>query len=908
MSHRVWVVALASGLGVGAGTVRSWADGCAPRVTIASPAGSGDDFGRGLAAIGDINGDGWTDFAIGAPEDSEGGPHAGAVYLFSGFDGSLIRKIVGDESSLAGWSLAPAGDVNGDGVPDVLVGSPGFQPTTTNANTQPYKFLPLVKALTSQRVDFACVAGDSNHFFDRYGFDGGMQQALAERLPMYATPVHSPNENYGQVLARWGSFIVNSTGGPVGLLHMAPPFFLSQWDMTAHLSEIAGLNRFAYWDETRTLAPLAVFGFQVNAGNPIDLSGPLAFHITRGGFAGVEGYIAPEVHLADPPYTHIAYFNGISTLSFTGDKMVIDRRDLPPDPTRVGPLIFRLSIAEGIPMRGPAFVTWLRLENTARPTGFSFSTMWAVGGKSARDAAQFAMNTPISSLTHFFEQMRHLQGPDKKIVIFMNEGGNDRVDPRLSYHEVGYSNTPAGFRDNMTTVRNRILEVWNANGWPQEELYFMMLGYHVLSDFPPALLEDKLREMRQVCRDLAAEWPRSTCIDMSAFMTAQEATERGWYYDVSHAHLSALGFKELSQRIVNAMFTDVARPGTARVHSGADGSVLLTLAPEIVNQHGDELGFAVASGGDMNGDGVGDFIVGAPSRFNDLLPGRAYLCSGADGSLIRTLSAADGRDRFGFAVCVPGDVDGDGRADVAVTNTDDRGLGVKIGSASVWSSATGERRWRAGGGQGGDDFGAGIAAAGDLNGDAIPDVVVGIPGKPRSGPDFGGVRLLGGANGTFIGSIDGEASGDRFGAGIAAVGDVDGDSRSDIVIGAPGVDSIFSNGGLARVNKGSAPIVLARIHGRAAAAALGSSLAAAGVTPTGRREFLALNAGAVEVLEATGQCCTADFTGDRRADFSDYLEFLNLFEAADTKADLNADGIVDFVDYLEFLVRYEIGC
>ncbi|MCC6675772.1 MAG: PQQ-dependent sugar dehydrogenase [Phycisphaerales bacterium] len=54
--------------------------------------------------------------------------------------------------------------------------------------------------------------------------------------------------------------------------------------------------------------------------------------------------------------------------------------------------------------------------------------------------------------------------------------------------------------------------------------------------------------------------------------------------------------------------------------------------------------------------------------------------------------------------------------------------------------------------------------------------------------------------------------------------------------------------------------------------------------------------------------CKADYNGDGLVDFSDYLDFLNLYDAGDDLADLNCDGQVDFADYLDFLNRYEAGC
>jgi len=54
--------------------------------------------------------------------------------------------------------------------------------------------------------------------------------------------------------------------------------------------------------------------------------------------------------------------------------------------------------------------------------------------------------------------------------------------------------------------------------------------------------------------------------------------------------------------------------------------------------------------------------------------------------------------------------------------------------------------------------------------------------------------------------------------------------------------------------------------------------------------------------------CIADFTCDGLADFADYLEFLNRYDAGDARADLNGDGLIDFADYLEFLNLYAAGC
>src|SRR5688572_4804708 len=80
-------------------------------------------LGSCAAEIGDTDGDSYPDFAISAYRDSTNGTNAGAVFLFSGQDGSLLHTFAGEQDWEFGLSLAGAGDVDADGVPDLLAGS-----------------------------------------------------------------------------------------------------------------------------------------------------------------------------------------------------------------------------------------------------------------------------------------------------------------------------------------------------------------------------------------------------------------------------------------------------------------------------------------------------------------------------------------------------------------------------------------------------------------------------------------------------------------------------------------------------------------------------------------------------------------------------------------------------------------
>ena len=270
--------------------------------------------------------------------------------------------------------------------------------------------------------------------------------------------------------------------------------------------------------------------------------------------------------------------------------------------------------------------------------------------------------------------------------------------------------------------------------------------------------------------------------------TPQKTTGFGWSVagigDVNGDRVPDVVVSANGKRIGDS---DSYYPGRVFVFSGANGALLRTLNNP-TPQGLVTFGGSVAGVGDVNRDGVPDVLVGDPSQ------GRAFVFNGTNGQQLYTLDnpTSQAFTAFGGSVAGVGDVNGDGVPDLLVgASWQDVGGNYAHGRAFVFSGATGDllhtldhpmpQEYA--------QFGDAVAGIEDVNNDSVPDLLVGASFFDIADDvDQGQVLIFSGADGSLLRTIDdptAQASTPSFGHSVAGVGDVNGDGVPDVLVGAP---------------------------------------------------------------------------------------------------------------------------
>jgi hypothetical protein len=254
--------------------------------------------------------------------------------------------------------------------------------------------------------------------------------------------------------------------------------------------------------------------------------------------------------------------------------------------------------------------------------------------------------------------------------------------------------------------------------------------------------------------------------------------------------------------------------------NGIDNAVYTTIYGPAA---GTKLGSSLATS-DVNGDGYADIIAGAGGSSNG--QGSIHIWHGSSmGIPTNTLSnfqlnSNTANASFGASVSDAGDVNGDGFGDIITgapgITSDQSNEGVAkvfYGSASGCTSASYTTIQAD---QAEAAFGTSVAGAGDVNGDGYDDVIVGAPYYDDAVANGGGIWVFHGShnglNSVSSFSLKGLQVEEHFGQAVGGGGDLNGDGYGDVVVGTPSLDqsgitnggqvyAYFGNNGLTNKNK-----------------------------------------------------------------------------------------------------------
>jgi hypothetical protein len=265
--------------------------------------------------------------------------------------------------------------------------------------------------------------------------------------------------------------------------------------------------------------------------------------------------------------------------------------------------------------------------------------------------------------------------------------------------------------------------------------------------------------------------------------------------------------------VASGAWASDAERGRVHLYFGSDTGVADAPDLTVSGEPGARLGYSVAFAGDVNADGFADLLVGAPAHPDGA---RAYLFHGgpraslgaalAAGDAAETLRAPTAGTSFGFEVAGAGDVDGDGRSDFLVGAYADGGAATPEATAWLYRAAgtaphplaiAGAAVDDAADADGGPGTYLALGALGDVDGDALGDVVVASPtwsaGRGRVEVHLGR-DLADGTRGAAL-VLEGGEAGEGLGRSAAGGGDFTGDGYDDLIVGSEvGHATVYAGG------------------------------------------------------------------------------------------------------------------
>jgi len=722
------------------------------------------NFGDSVATAGDVNGDGYSDLIIGAPKYDNGETDEGRVYVYLGSasgpeSSSSWQYESNNEKAELGRSVSTAGDINGDGFSDVIIGAPKYSNGQTEeggafifyGSASGLGNVPVILESDQASSNFGCsvsTAGD----VDKDGYSDIIigaytyQDTLSEEGMAF---VYSGKDDGIATSASW-----SKSGGQAGAHFGYSVCFAGDVNNDDYSDIIVGARYYNNGSDKQGMA-----------------------YVYFGGASG----LAASPAWSDPGDTKNDY-QGWS-VSTAGDVNGDGYADV---------IVGAPGYDKGETAEGAALVFYGKQTGLSASPNVTLEPNWA--------NANFGTSV-------FTAGDMNGDGYGDVIVgafFYSNEQDYEGIAYVYLGSKLGLLSLPDWVVESGQVGANygqSVATAGDVNGDGYSDIIVGAPNY------------DSPEDNEGKCFLYYGE-PKSLSKGYAWEVVGSQAdTELGTTM-AGAGDVNGDGYADI---IIGAPYFDNGETNEGRVfiyHGRSNDAPETTAARTLEsNEENYQFGYSVASTGDVNGDGYDDIIMGAPGYNNNA--GLARICygsaSGIGAGFDWSYGLATENCRFGESVAGAGDVNGDGYLDIIIgipnyPNGECKGaVYVLLGDSS---GVPYSNQFVYKGDQAGGYLGNSVASAGDVNGDGYSDVIVGAYGYSNGETSEGRAYLFYGSyNGIttynhWTAEIDQTSA--TFGTTVAGAGDVNGDGYSDVIIGAPNYNNGASNVGGAFVYYGSA--------------------------------------------------------------------------------------------------------
>jgi hypothetical protein len=753
-------------------------------------------LGVSVSGAGDVNGDGYADVIVAATNYDNGQSNEGAAFVYhgsaAGINTTADAMVESDQAnSFFGWSVSGAGDVNGDGYADVIVGATQYDNGQNNEGAA----------------------------FVYHGTAAGINTTAASMVES-----DQPSASMGRSVCAAGD--VNGDGYAdviVGATHYDNGQIDEGVAFVYHGSAI-GIN---------TIADAMVESDQADTYMGIGVSG--AGDVNGDGYADV---IVGASHYDNGQIDEgVAFvFHGSATgINTTADAIV--------ESDQAGALMgYSVSGAGDVNGDGYAdiIVGAYEYDNGQFNEGAAFVYHGSAAGINPIVAAMVESDLGGAQMGWSVSGAGDLNGDGYADVIagaYEYDNGQSNQGAAFVYH-----GSAAGI--------NTIAEVVVASGQANAQMGWGVSGAGDVNGdgYTDIVVGAPNYDNGQGDEGAAFVYHGSAAgIDTStASMVESDQATAGLGVSVSGAgDVNADGYGDV---IVGAFWYDngESNEGAAFIYHGSAAGINTTADAMVESDQANaEMGYSVSGAGDVNGDGYGDVVVG--SRFYDngqSNEGAVFVYHGSAAGISTTADAMVESDQvnacLGYSVSGAGDVNGDGYGDVVVgangydNDEIDEGAAFVYHGSAAGISTTADAMVESD--QATAYLGYNVSGAGDVNGDGYADIIVGSHyydnGQSNEGAAFVYHGSAAGINTTADAMVESDQVNAELGMSVSGAGDVNGDGYGDVIVGAHNYDNGQNDEGAAFVYHGSATGINiaanAMVESNQADARLGSSVSGAG--------------------------------------------------------------------------------